>query len=252
MSLTTKPLILVAIPAYNEEKSISSVLLKSKMYATLIVVCDDGSHDGTSRIAKASGAIVVRHEANLGYGAALSTLFESARRIGPDVMLTLDADGQHNPADIPKLAEPILKGWSDIVIGSRFLSNAGEERLPPYRKVGIRVITRLTKRASYDTITDAQSGFRAYGRRAIRDICPKIKGMGASTEIIIRAKQLDLRIREMPIIASYYHKKRSENPIAHGLEVMMSTLELIFSSCWRFFFRILVLLVLLVAVGLLI
>jgi glycosyltransferase involved in cell wall biosynthesis len=117
-----KPLIIACIPAYNEEKTIAKVVLLTKKYVDTVVVCDDGSADMTSELAEELGAEVIRHEKNRGYGAALASLFRRAREINADVMVTLDADYQHNPDYISRLVEPILKGEANMVIGSRFLA----------------------------------------------------------------------------------------------------------------------------------
>jgi len=216
--------IIACIPAYNEEKTIAKVVLKAKKYVDKVIVCDDGSTDMTAEIAEAMGAKVIRHERNKGYGAALASLFKAARGENASAMIILDADLQHNPDDIPKLLSPIIKGEADIVIGSRFLN--GKEKLPRYRSLGIKVITKLTKRVSYKDITDAQSGFRAYSRKAIYSITPSEQGMGASTEILLKAKEQGLRIKEIPIEIKYdVEKPSTQNPILHGLDVMFTTLK---------------------------
>jgi len=108
----------------------------------------------TGEIAEKFGAEVIKHERNLGYGAALGSLFERAKEIGADIMVTLDGDGQHNACDIPKLIEPIAKGEGEIVIGSRFLKGENCE-VPNYRKAGIKLITKLASNLTYDELTDA-------------------------------------------------------------------------------------------------
>jgi glycosyltransferase involved in cell wall biosynthesis len=110
-------LIVAGIPAYNEEKNIAKVILKAQTHADKIVVVDDGSKDYTTNIAEKLGAIVVRHETNLGYGAAIKSCFLAARDLDADILVTIDADDQHNPEDIPKVVGPILSGEYDVVIG---------------------------------------------------------------------------------------------------------------------------------------
>jgi glycosyltransferase involved in cell wall biosynthesis len=216
--------IIACIPAYNEEKTIAKVILKTKKYVDKVIVCDDGSTDMTAEIAEAIGAKVIKHERNKGYGAALASLFKAAREENASAMITLDADLQHNPDDIPKILSSIIKGEADIVIGSRFLDGKG--KLPKYRSLGIKVITKLTKHVSYKDITDAQSGFRAYSREAIYSIIPSEQGMGASTEILLRAKEHGLRIKEIPIEIKYdVEKPSTQNPILHGLDVVLSTVK---------------------------
>jgi glycosyltransferase involved in cell wall biosynthesis len=216
--------IIACIPAYNEEKTIAKIVLKTKKYVDKVIVCDDGSTDMTAEIAEALGAKVIRHERNKGYGAALASLFKAAREENASAMIILDADLQHNPDDIPKLLSSIIKGEADIVIGSRFLDGKG--KVPKYRSLGIIGITKLINRVSYKDITDAQSGFRAYSKKAIYSITPSEQGMGASTEILLKAKYHALRIKEIPIEIKYdVEKPSTQNPILHGLDVVLSTVK---------------------------
>ena len=104
-SSKVKPFVMVGIPAFNEENSIARVVMEAQKYADAVVVCDDGSTDLTCEIAERLGADVVRHEQNLGYGAAIKSLFERAREFDADVLVTLDGDGQHYPAEIPNVVE---------------------------------------------------------------------------------------------------------------------------------------------------
>lgn len=219
-------MILVCIPARDEEKTIATVIVKSKRHADRIVVCDDGSEDMTGEVAKALGAEVIRVPSGGGYGAALALLFERANQIGPDVMVTLDADGQHNPDDIPTLTKPILDQQADIVIGSRFLTRRGAVRA--YRKIGIRAITRMTATISGFELTDAQSGFRAYSRAAMLRVAPVEAGMAASTEILMRASQQKLRVIEVPTHMEYKDLQTStHNPLFHGFDVLLGTVKFI-------------------------
>ena len=220
-----KPFIIACIPAFKEEASIAKVIVKALRHVDKVIVCDDGSPDMTAEIAERLGAEVIRHERNMGYGAALASLFKRAREMDADVMVTLDGDGQHNPDDIPGLVEPILNGEAEIAIGSRFLSEAAGE-IPKNRRKGIEIITKLTKRHSYRDMTDAQSGFRAYGRKAIQLITPTEYGMGASTEILLKAKEKGLKIKEIPIKINYdVEKPSTHNPLYHGIDVVLSTIK---------------------------
>jgi glycosyltransferase involved in cell wall biosynthesis len=219
-----KGLVVACIPAYNEERTIARVVVEAQRYVDKVIVCDDGSTDLTGEIARRLGAEVIRHERNMGYGAALSSLFKAARELDASAMVVLDADLQHNPSDIPRLLSPVVRGEADIVIGSRFLGKEGG--VPKYRGLGIRLITNFTKGVSYRDITDAQSGFRAYSRRAINSITPSEQGMGASTEILLKAKEIGLRVVEVPIRISYdVEKPSTHNPLLHGLDVILSTVK---------------------------
>ena len=104
-----------------------------------------------------------------------------------DILVTFDADGQHRIEDIDKVINPVLDGQSDIVIGSRFLDGSKKE-VPQYRKVGIKVITKITNVTIKKELTDSQSGFRAYSKRVLNEIKPAESGMGVSTEILIKSK----------------------------------------------------------------
>jgi len=217
--------IVACIPAYNEEHTIAKVVLKTMKYVDEVIVCDDGSTDMTGEIAERLGAMVIRHERNRGYGATIVNLFRRARELGADVMVTLDADGQHNPDDIPRLVKPIIDGEADIVIGSRFLDDESKELVPKYRRVGIKAITSLSKAFSYKELSDAQSGFRAYSKKAIELLKPTEQGMGVSTEILVKAKRLNLKVLEVPVKITYDEHSSTQNPIRHGLEVVLSTIK---------------------------
>ena len=220
----SKPLIIACIPAFNEERTIAKVILQTQKYVDMVIVCDDGSRDMTAEIAEKLGVVVVKHPRNLGYGASLNTLFKEAIKFNPSCIVTIDADGQHDPSNIPKLVEPIVMGEADIVIGSRFLSS--RDSAPRYRRLGIKLITSITRKVSYKQITDAQSGFRAYSRKAIEVLGLTELGMGVSTEILIKARRERLRIVEKPITISYNVEKPSKkNPLLHALDVITSTLK---------------------------
>ena len=122
LAKSVKPFVVVGIPAFNEENTIARVVLEAQKYADVVVVCDDGSSDLTCEIAERLGTDVVKHERNLGYGAAIKSLFERARALDADVLVTLDADGQHDPQEIPKVVWPVANCVADVVIGSRFMT----------------------------------------------------------------------------------------------------------------------------------
>ena len=213
----------IGIPAYNEEKNIASILLRLKNISEYIIVCDDGSSDLTYEIAKKLGAIVVKHKKNLGYGAAIKTIFLKAQEINADALVTFDADGQHRIEDIDKILVPIKNNKADIVIGSRFLND--KQKISKYRKIGIKTITELTNITSGTKITDSQSGFRGYNRKTLENIKLTESGMGISTEILIKAKKSNFKIIEVPIIVSYEGETSTHNSIIHGSSVIISTLK---------------------------
>ena len=220
--------ILVCIPAFNESKAIADVIRKAKKHASKVLVCDDGSDDDTSRVAEEAGATVIRHNRNKGYGAVIKTLFEAARDINPDVMVTLDSDGQHDPDLIPYVIKPILEDEFDLVIGSRFLNHNDTEQVPAFRRLGIKALTSMVRKISYHDITDAQSGFRAYSRRALSKIELFEVGMSVSTEILIKAKERNLTMTEIPLNVNYNIADTStHNPLSHGMNVLHSILQFI-------------------------
>ena len=216
--------ITVGLPAFNEEANISAILIKLKKVTDTIIVCNDGSTDLTSEIAKKMGAIVIDHPKNLGYGGAIHSIFQKAKEIDSDLLITFDADGQHKIDDIFKVIEPIKKGDADLVIGSRFL-DISEEEVPGFRKIGIKIITKVTNSSLKEKITYAQSGFRAYSKEVISKLNILDIGMGISTEILIKASAYNFRIVEVPIKISYEGDTSTHNPVSHGTSVLFSTLK---------------------------
>jgi glycosyltransferase involved in cell wall biosynthesis len=216
---------LVCIPAFDEEKTIGEIVKKSLQHADKVLVCDDGSKDSTAKIARQSGAQVISHIKNQGYGAAIITLFEQARKENADIMVTIDGDGQHNPDQIPLLLDAMSDHGVDVVIGSRFLNKGSDSS--GYRKSGIKIITSASNFGTDFKVTDAQSGFRAYSKRAIESIHPTETGMSISTEILLKISNKGLSLAEVPISISYGENTSSQNPVPHGITVLMSTLKFI-------------------------
>ncbi|HEY8741887.1 MAG TPA: glycosyltransferase family 2 protein, partial [Chloroflexota bacterium] len=165
---TVRPLLAVAIPSYNEDRFIGSVVLKARQHAPLVLVVDDGSPDKTSEIARAAGAEVIRHEINQGKAAGINSAFQWAQDRGVTALVLIDGDGQHNPDEIPLLAAPVLRGEADMVVGTRF--GAVESSIPSYRQVGQRALTGLTNVSSGVRVSDSQSGFRAFSALAIKEM----------------------------------------------------------------------------------
>jgi glycosyltransferase involved in cell wall biosynthesis len=230
IGVLAKPFVVVGIPAFNEEKTIASVILETKKFARKVIVCDDGSTDYTAKIAEGLGADVVRHERNAGYGASIKSLFMRARELNADIFVTLDADGQHAPNEIPCVIKPILEGTADVVIGSRFVNEDGTKEMPLYRQFGAKLITKLVNGSSKNGVTDAQSGFRAYSHQALDCLNFFEVGMGASVEILLKASKHDLRILEVPSTCKYNNgdvATSTENPVTQGIGVVMSLIRLI-------------------------
>ncbi len=131
--------------------------------------------------------MVINHQKNQGYGAGIKTIFLKAKEIGSEVLVTLDADGQHDVNEINKLLKPITDDKSDVVIGSRFLGET--ENVPSYRKLGINVITKLTNASIKKNLTDSQSGFRAYNKKVIEQVQLSESGMGKTLRLLISPRR---------------------------------------------------------------
>jgi glycosyltransferase involved in cell wall biosynthesis len=218
--------ITVGIPAFNEEKNIASIIQKLTQVADTVIVCNDGSTDNTAKIAEKMGAIVITHQQNLGYGEAIRSLFLKARELDSDMLVTLDSDGQHRISDVIPVIDPIIKNQADLVIGSRFLDD-NQEDMPKYRKIGIKMITKLANSSLEETVSDSQSGFRAYGRNVLSEITPSEQGMGVSNEILMKSSKKGFKIAEVPIVVSYEGNTSTQHPISHGASVTLSTLKFI-------------------------
>lgn len=210
------------LPAFNEEVAIGSVVLQTKLYADRVIVVDDGSTDRTAEVASLAGAEVIRHRQNGGKGAALKTGFRALNN--PRVIVTMDTDGQHNAADIPKLVEPILKGEADMVNGSRYLGS-GDNETPFYRRVGQKVLDAATNLDSGLNVTDSQSGFRAFSPD-IRDVFRfDANGLAIESEMLADAAEAGLRIKEVDVGVRYDVEGSTENPVAHGVRILVTILQ---------------------------
>ncbi|MDY6965849.1 MAG: glycosyltransferase family 2 protein [Halobacteriota archaeon] len=214
------------MPAYNEEVAIGSVVLRARRHVEKVIVVDDGSTDATSKIAELAGAEVIKHERNLGKGAALRDAFEWVRGLDADVLVILDADGQHNPDEIPRLIDPIVNCEADVVVGSRFLR--GKHSVPRYRRIGQEVLTFLTNLVTRTKIGDSQSGFRAFSKRAMDSLEFKEMGIGIESQMHRSACDLNLSIKEVPISCRYDVVNRSKlNPFYHGFSVINAILRVV-------------------------
>ncbi len=215
---------LAIIPAYNEEVAIGSVVLRAKAHVDEVLVVDDGSADRTSAIAEAAGAKVIRHETNLGKGVAIRAALDVARMNGFRAAVLLDADGQHNPDDIPLVLGPVLSGHSDVVVGLRFRGNT---KMPFYRRIGKRTLDYATSVAGGGPVTDSQSGFRALSRAAIDSLALTEDGFGVESEMLVEARQKNLRVSEVPVGARYDLEGHTKGPFAHGFGVVDRVLNIV-------------------------
>ncbi|MDS0280792.1 glycosyltransferase family 2 protein [Haloarcula onubensis] len=218
---------LVAIPAYNESTAIGSTVLSTKQFVEDVLVVDDGSSDATAQIASEAGANVIEHEENRGKGAAIQTIFEYAEETGHEAVVLIDGDGQHLPTDIPDVVDPVLADESEVVIGSRYL-DAGETETPFYRRLGQKTLDTITTGSSGTSLTDTQSGFRAFSSEAIEELSITTDGIGVESEMIDDASQKEMDITEVPIDVRYEGiDGQTYNPLRHGLAVVVFMLQLV-------------------------
>ena len=215
---------IIGIPAFNEEKNIAVIIAKIMKEGFSVIVCNDGSTDMTGIVAEKMGATVINHQKNLGYGAAIRSIFLKAKELNCDALVTFDADGQHRIEDISKVLEPLRNNKADTVIGSRFLEK-DKKNIPGYRKIGIKTITKISNISTDLKITDSQSGFRAYNKKTLEKITPSEFGMGVSTEILMKCSKLNSKIIEVPITVIYEGKTSVHNPVSHGASVILSTMK---------------------------
>jgi len=217
------PTISVVIPAFNEEKTIENTL--SRIYKTLeaiqlpyeIIVVDDGSTDKTAQLAYRHKATILTNGKNQGKGYALRRGFHHAKG---DIIITIDADGSHDPADIKRLLIPILNG-ADIVIGSRFTNGQGKNSTKKLHILGNHLINLLIRIITQKRITDSQTGFRAFKKKIINQIKITSKGYQVETELTVKALKNGNTVQEIPITS----RKRKDgcshlNPLTDGFKIL--------------------------------
>jgi glycosyltransferase involved in cell wall biosynthesis len=223
----SRPKVVVGIPCYNEEKTIAKIILQLQGVADQIIVCDDGSSDMTSDIAKALHCHVITHSQNWGKGAALRDLFIAAREDKADVFVTMDGDGQHNTLDVTRLILPVIHKECDIAVGSRFEDAESQSEMPGYRRFGSGVINSLVRKSSGVKVRDTQSGFRAYSGKVLSKLIPGEDGFGADAEILSIAASYNLSVKEISTKISYAEDldRSTQNPFSHSLQVIGSTIK---------------------------
>jgi glycosyltransferase involved in cell wall biosynthesis len=193
--------ILVILPAFNEARRVRPIVerVREILPAADVLIVDDGSSDDTALDARAGGAFVVRHPFNLGYGAALQTGYRFALERGYDFLLQMDSDGQHDPACLSELLEPVRKGRADVTIGSRFLSNQGYKS-PVARRLGSALFGALASAITRKHITDPTSGFWSMNRAAIeRCAQDSFPHDFPDADVLIALHRAGLRMEEVPV-----------------------------------------------------
>jgi hypothetical protein len=203
--------IAIFIPAYNEERTLGSAVLMAKEHGDVFVI-DDGSVDRTAEIAKKSGASVIAHKKNKGYGAALKSALAATRNIDARAFVFMDADGQHDAAEIPIVAQPVLDGKADLCQGSRFLGKFVSA--PAGRREGVAFINKLTSAHNGKKEVDAQCGFRAISKEAAEKINIEADRYAGCAEMVTSAQHAGLRVVEVPVHVKYFSDKN--NPFAQG------------------------------------
>ena len=226
------------IPAYNESKNIINIINQVKKYVTTVIVVDDGSNDDTFLKALNTKVRVIKNNRNRGKGAALKRGLIECIRYNPDIVVTIDADGQHIADDIPRLLQPIKEGIADMVIGSRYNSRSLHE-IPVVRGMGLSLINFLNKSLMKIDIQDTQSGFRAYNRMMLGIISDyDCSGYGAETEQLAQADSYGLNIMEVPVTIRYkgLGTTSKKNPFAHGTHIVSTILKVMIEKRPLLFF----------------
>jgi glycosyltransferase involved in cell wall biosynthesis len=216
---------IAVIPAFNEASRIAPVIRETQKQVDRVFVIDDGSTDETGEVSKTAGAVVIRHDHNQGKGAAINSAFSIARELRPAVMVLLDGDGQHDPAEIPLLLEPVLSGEADMVVGSRFLRH---NQIPKYRMIGQTVLNLTTNMGTGVRITDSQSGFRSFSEQAINKMSFHENGFAVESEMQFEAGKHHLKVVEVPV-STHYDDKVKRSPVVHGFGVLFRVIGLIVS-----------------------
>lgn len=199
--MSGKARIAVVVPAFNEGSVLANVVRQVQPACTWCIVVDDGSTDDTNAVARASGALVLRHVVNRGAGAATLTGIRFALRLGADVIVSFDADGQHDPADIPALVAPVLAGEADLALGSRFLGRT--EGMPLSRALLLKGGILFTRLFSGIHVTDTHNGLRAWSRDAAQALEITMDRMAHASEILDQIRPRGWRFREVPVTVRY-------------------------------------------------
>lgn len=209
-------MLIAVVPAYNEEKTIGSVVRDLFEHLDKVVVVDDSSSDDTGAVSRAAGAVVLRHGVNRGQGAALQTGHDYASRIGADYAVDFDADGQFDADDVKPAFEALKKSGADILFGSRFLDN--RTKMPWLKKYFILPLARIFNRFFAGVrLTDAHNGFRILNKNALRKIRITQDRMAHNTEIPAQVKKHGLKYIEFPVKVVY---REYGQGIASGLKIV--------------------------------
>lgn len=219
--------VIAVLPCFNEEQSISDLVFRANQLVGISIVADDKSNDRTVEEAEKVGAYIARNFGKRGAGANTRVGINEAMLLDCDAVVTLDGDGQHDPADIPRLLKPLVEGEADVVVGTRFLAESSNI-IPRYRKFGIKVITWLFNVGRKHKLSDVQCCFRAFSRKVLGAIDIEETGFSFSVETVIKARGLGFRVTEVPVNVLYHRqfsRNSTLNPIVHGLSVAFGTIK---------------------------
>ncbi len=234
--LSTPQQRVAVIAAYNEDRFIGSVVLKTRQYVDHVIVVDDGSADQTAAVAAEAGAEVLSHTTNSGKAQAINTGLQRARELNASIVVLLDADGQHDPSEIPALVAPIEAKQVDVVVGSRFLTV--RSRIPRWRTWGQHALTMATNVASGVALTNSQSGYRALSSKALKSMAFRPEGgFSIESEMQFLVQQHQLTVEEVPVHVTYAEPSK-RNPFSHGLQVLNGILTLVGQNRPLLFFGI--------------
>jgi len=212
---------LVVIPAWNEAEHISDLVTTLRSMYLNVLVVDDGSTDGTGDLAQAAGAEVIRHERNLGKGTSLAKGYDYAAREGYDALVTMDADGQHDPADVTRFFDTYDRTGIPVLVGNRMHDRA---RMPWIRRWTNRGMSRLLNRKMNQYIPDTQNGFRLYQTDVVSMVIPETDGFAAESEILLKLDEIDIRMGSVPIAAVYGDEKSHIRPL-HDTHLFLKMLR---------------------------
>ena len=218
--------LIAVIPAFNEEMTLGSVVILVRQYVERVIVIDDGSSDQTSMVANLAGADVIHLEKNMGKAFAILLGLRKAREMNCNAAVMLDADGQHQPGDIPRLANLVLNGEADLVIGSRVIE--GNKNIPLYRRAGQRTLNTFTRVGTQHDVSDSQSGYRVLGRNALNNLDFHSDGYNIESDMIDQFIRKGLVIKEVAIDVRYdVPNKHKKNPMMHGVGVLTRLINII-------------------------
>ncbi len=217
--------IIIVIPCFNEASKIAETVAPLAAAGYTVVVVDDGSTDGTAEVLGKLPVIHLRHAVNMGAGAATETGLEWARRASADIVVTLDADGQHDWRQIPDMIRPIQEGRADIVFGSRFLRPEDVAQIPAARRRLLRLAIGFGALTSGLRLSDTHNGFRALSRKALEEIRLRQPGYAFCSEILEETARLKLRCVEVPVTVRYTEYSRRKGQSAwNAVNIMIDLL----------------------------